>query len=296
MSEFKKYQHIERIGTAAVNGLLDGLCYIFPKIDGTNGSVFYKDGEVRFGSRNRELTLENDNGGFYNQYKDDVAFKEYFKENPNHIIYGEFLIPHSLKTYRDDTWRKFYVFDVMDGDRYLTYHEYRPILEEYNIDFIVPIAIVDYPTEEKLYEMLEKNTFLIKDGCGTGEGIVIKRYDFVNRFGNAVWGKIVTSEFKEKHTREMGIIKLTTGLGVEERICEKYITSALIEKEIAKIELEGAGWDSKLIPKLIGVIYYSLITEEMWNIIKTFKNPTIDFKRLHTIMIKEIKTKKPDLF
>ncbi len=293
---FQKYQHIERIGTTDVAGLMDGLCYIFPKIDGTNGSVWNEDGVIVAGSRNRELTLDHDNAGFFAAIKSDPRFTAYLSEFPGHRIYGEWLVPHSLKTYREDAWRKFYVFDIMDGERYLPYDEYKPLLERRGIDFIVPIAVIDWPTEEKLYEMLERNQFLIKDGAGSGEGIVIKRYDFVNRFGRTTWAKIVTSEFKAKHTREMGVAKLTIGLGVEERICEKYITDALLDKEIAKIEVDNGGWTSKLIPRLLGVMFHAVVTEEIWNIVKEFKNPTIDFKRLNQMIIREVKTRKPALF
>ncbi len=62
MSKYQKYQHVERIGTTAVHGLLDGLCYIFPKIDGTNG-VFSDEVIVKCGSRNREVSIESDNQG-----------------------------------------------------------------------------------------------------------------------------------------------------------------------------------------------------------------------------------------
>ena len=58
--EFKKYQHLERFGTTEVNGIEDGMCYIFPKIDGTNSSVWFNDG-LQAGSRKRHLTLESDN-------------------------------------------------------------------------------------------------------------------------------------------------------------------------------------------------------------------------------------------
>ena len=30
--KFKKYQHVEKLGTAATDGILDGTCYVFPKI------------------------------------------------------------------------------------------------------------------------------------------------------------------------------------------------------------------------------------------------------------------------
>ena len=44
--EFTKYQHIEKLGNRETEGLLDGMCYIFYKIDGTNASV-WMDGEGR---------------------------------------------------------------------------------------------------------------------------------------------------------------------------------------------------------------------------------------------------------
>jgi hypothetical protein len=294
---FRKYQHIERIGTSEVDGLLDGKCFVFPKIDGTSGTVYLdENGVLKAGSRNRELTQEQDNAGFYSAIKDDIRFQNYLAEFPTHYMYGEWLVKHSLNTYRDDAWRKFYIFDVMDGERYLTYDEYKPILEKYDIEYIPPLAIIDYPTEEKLYGLLEKNTFLIKDGCGSGEGLVIKSYGFKNKYGRTTWGKIVTTEFKEKHAKVMGAPELKMSLGVEERICEKFITNALVEKELAKIELENDGWNSKLIPKFLGIMWHTLITEEIWNIIKDFKSPVIDFRRLNSLVIREVKSKVPLLF
>ena len=62
--EFERYQHIERIGTVETNGIEFGTCFIFPKIDGTNGQLWITAGVLRAGSRNRELSLDNDNQGF----------------------------------------------------------------------------------------------------------------------------------------------------------------------------------------------------------------------------------------
>ena len=293
---FEKYQHIERIDSAETSGLLDGICHIFPKIDGTNGQIWWDDG-IKAGSRNRILTLDYDNAGFYNAAIGDRRYDYFFTKYRNLRLYGEWLVPHTLKTYRDDAWRKFYVFDVMDGEKYLPYEEYKPLLDECGIDYIVPICLVENPTENYLYELLDKNQFLIKDNEGVGEGIVIKNYNFVNRFGRTTWGKIVRTEFKEKLVKEMGVPRAVMKQGPEQAICEKYVTETLIDKELAKIKLENDGfWDSKLIPKLFGVVYYSLVTEEIWNMIKTFKSPTIDFKRLNKLAILEIKKLKPELF
>lgn len=38
--EFKKYQHVEKLSTSEVEGILNGTVYLFYKIDGTNGCIF----------------------------------------------------------------------------------------------------------------------------------------------------------------------------------------------------------------------------------------------------------------
>ena len=45
--EFKKYMHIERLGTDEVEDIEFGECYIFYKLDGTNGSVWLDNGELK---------------------------------------------------------------------------------------------------------------------------------------------------------------------------------------------------------------------------------------------------------
>ena len=41
--EYKKYQHIEKLGTTEVEGILEGQVSLFYKIDGTNSCIFLKD-------------------------------------------------------------------------------------------------------------------------------------------------------------------------------------------------------------------------------------------------------------
>lgn len=51
---FKKYMHLERFGNDEVLGIELGECYVFPKLDGTNASLWVgEDGSVQAGSRNR---------------------------------------------------------------------------------------------------------------------------------------------------------------------------------------------------------------------------------------------------
>jgi hypothetical protein len=90
---------------------------------------------------------------------------------------------------------------------------------------------------------------------------------------------------------ETGIVKKI----IEEEIVNKFVTKALIEKELAKIETES-GWSSKQIPRLLNTVFYCLVKEESWNFVKEFKNPIIDFKRLSFFTINRIKEVMPHLF
>lgn len=298
--EFKKYQHIERFGTDEVQDIELGSVFIFPKIDGTNASVWLNNGEVKAGSRTRELTLDNDNAGFYAAILQDQRIADYLAKHPDHRLYGEWLVPHSLKTYRQDAWRKFYVFDVCidreEGVEYIPYPIYQPMLEEFDLDYIPPIAIIKNGNYEAFLKAIEKNFFLIEDGKGVGEGIVIKNYDFYNKYGRQTWAKIVTNEFKEKHVKAMGASEITASKMIEEEIVDQFCTNALIEKEYAKIVTEKEGWKSEYIPILLSKVFHELITEESWNIIKKLKMPTINYKTLNTLVINRIKTVKSEIF
>jgi hypothetical protein len=143
---------------------------------------------------------------------------------------------------------------------------------------------------------LEKNKILLKDGEGVGEGIVIKNYNFVNKYGRTVWAKIVTNEFKERHVHEMGAPEVVGDI-IEARIADKFVTQHLVDKVYAKIINEtGDGWHSKMIPRLLHTVYYDLITEEMWEVLKQFKNPTINFKLLTGYVTARIKELRKDIF
>lgn len=299
--EFVRYQHVERFGTDEVENIELGVCHVFPKIDGTNSSVWMNDGVLCAGSRNRTLSLEADNAGFLAEISKHDGVLKYLEKHPEHRIYGEWLVPHSLKTYRDDAWRKFYVFDVCidtedGGIEYLPYSAYVPMLEEFGIDYIPLLAEVRNGSHQQFVDLLEKNQFLVKDGQGAGEGIVIKNYSYKNRFGRTTWAKIVRSEFREIHSKTMGAPIVQGEKMVEHEIVDRFCTTAMIEKEYAKIVTESGGWSSKMIPRLFGQVWYSLISEDSWNIVKEFKNPKVNFKTLNALVIDKIKREKAGIF
>jgi hypothetical protein len=307
--DFIKYQHLERFGTSEVLNIELGECYVFPKIDGTNASLWMgEDGKIQAGSRKRHLSLESDNAGFLEWARRQAHLIAYLEDNPTHRLFGEWLVPHALKTYRDDAWRRFYVFDVcIDRDEdeilhesdsklnYLNYEIYSKKLGEYDIDYIAPICKIQNGTYEQFIKQLEKNVFLIQDGKGAGEGIVIKNYEFKNRFNRQTWAKIVTSEFKEKHAKVHGASEIKSKKLVEEEIAKEFVTKALCDKVYAKID-NDTGFNQRAIPRLLNTVYYDVIKEDAWEFIKKHKNPTINFGTLQHFVFQKVKDQMPHIF
>ena len=87
-----------------------------------------------------------------------------------------------------------------------------------------------------------KNVFLIKDGAGVGEGLVIKNYSYQNKFGRVIWAKLITNAFKEKHHQVMGAPEMNTQIQVEQAIVDEYVTEAFVEKEFNKIVVANNEW------------------------------------------------------
>lgn len=292
-----KYVHLERFGTDEVDGINIGECHIFPKIDGTNASFWNEgDGIFRCGSRNRELAIDDDNAGFMNWAIQQAALRALAADFPQHRFFGEWLVQHSLKTYRDDAWRRLYIFDVLKPDgEFMHYDEYSEILKARGIEFIPCMLKSNNPTYEILLKATENNRFLLQDGAGVGEGIVLKQYGWKSRFGRTTWAKLITNTFKDKHIQEMGGAVVNAKL-VEEEIANEFINEHMVEKIIAKIRTDQGSFTARSIPQLLGMAFHDLVTEELWQAVKQHKNPKIDFKTLNHCAIRRVKDLKPELF
>lgn len=316
--EFKKFQKVKKLGDNEVKGITKGTCYVFPKLDGTNASVWLgNDGRIHAGSRNQEIPAskhedlsKNDNFGFYEYIKKQEDIKEFLQRYPELRLYGEWLVKHTLDTYRDDAWREFYIFDIAtdkteeeithQGDdkvKYLHYEEYKPILEEFDLEYVPPLAIVENGGKEKFINIMKNNKYLIKDGEGTGEGIVIKNYEFYNKYNRQPWAKLVSNKHKEQHKKEMGAPVKKGKTSIEEKIADEYVTEHKVDKVIAKVKHNHSGnWQSEYIPELLGRCWHDLITEESWNIVQDFDRPTVDFGDLRYECNERVKELKPEVF
>ena len=131
----------------------------------------------------------------------------------------------------------FLMYMIWRTEKCLHYETYKPLMEQFELDYVPCYWTMKMPTIDKLLHILPLNTYLMKDGAGAGEGVVVKNYDFVNRFGRTTWAKLVSNEFKEKNAKEFGHQNTEVKVSIEEQIVEKFCTEAFIEKEYAKLVL-----------------------------------------------------------
>lgn len=315
--DYRKFEHLERLGNQEVFGLEFGTVHVFPKVDGTNASVWHDGFKMRAGSRTRELGHDKDNAGFFEWVTlSDAAqlLREVAKAHPTWIIYGEWLVPHTIKTYREEAWKRLWIFDVYDraAEAYVPFETYAIALE--GLDVVRPLCTIKDPTSAQLIAQAEANTFLMQDGAGPGEGVVFKNYGWRNRHGRQTWAKYVRNEFKESNSKVFGVTAKEGTEIVEALIVRQFVTPTLVGKTKAKVLLEVAnllgvdltepnaaltleqGQRGKLIPMLLGRVFHDLCTEELWSALKKHKNPTIDFRRLNAYTVGQVKELLPELF
>ena len=160
-----KYQHVERFGTDETEYLLDEpRLVVQPKIDGTNALVVYnpETKDVIPGSRNRFLTVQNDNEGFARLIQENYgnflkaleeifeAFKSFTPFNPDYIVLCGEMTKNGTFLVDPKFLHKFFVFDVvaiMGNEKY--YIQIATLRDDENILEIVnkygkkyPITIV----------------------------------------------------------------------------------------------------------------------------------------------------------
>lgn len=295
--EYKKYQHIEKLGSSEVEGILNGEVHLSYKIDGTNGCIYLDNSVIKFGSRNRELSLDNDNCKFMSSMLKDEKYLSaiyiYLKRHSEYIIYGEWLIPVNIKRYKKEAWNKFYVFDVFDtvSKQYLRYDEYTPELKKLNILFIPEIVVLHNPTIEEISSCLDKTGEFLLDN-GIGEGIVIKNYEYKNQYGRTTWAKLLTEDFlskKAKCRKDNSFNKDNTP--IEYKIVSLYLTPEHIMKEKQKMIEKYGSWESKMIFEFLNRCFIEFYKDNWEIILKKLHFPTINFntlKKLCDMKAKEV--------
>lgn len=284
--EFKPYKKIHALHKEECEGLLVGKCYIQEKIDGANASIWIgDDGEVHCGSRTRDLTKAGDGfNGFADYVKNHEGINNLLKDKPDIRLYGEWLVRHSIG-YHEQSYKQFYLYDIenTDGGRYALEEVYR-IGEEYGIKTAFLFSTKENPTLEEIQSYAGKSVLGLK-----GEGVVIKNFEFINKFGDTQYGKYVTQEFKEDNAITFGGNNKHSETYWEMYFVNEFVTTPRLNKILSKFEsMSEERLDMKHIPQIMGMMYHDIITEECWAIAKKVNKP-FSFKAFENLVKRKVK-------
>ena len=298
MGYYRCFEHVLRLETSKINvaEFLNGTIYIMPKIDGTNFCAWADDnGNIHCGSRHREITLEKDNADSMLFFTTEPVFeklRQMLITHPRYIIYGEFIggmagrkKVGTIKGYQHNGLWIFGMYDTVFCE-YLPYPEYKKILVDGNIysQVIEPLAILEHPSIQEVEKYIENHYDLPDDILG--EGIVCWNYDFKDEYNKFQIAKIVNAESKVGKGRVK--IQQSSTHNVEKLIVDAYVTDADCEKAKQKacvrFNLEEWEVNKATMGFYLNTLYQDLIEEELWSIVKKFKQPTIQFGLLRQIV------------
>jgi len=290
-NQFRTYDKVERLGKEEVEGILNGTVYVFEKIDGANVSLYWdKENGLVICAHNNIVYSDKFGGNFrgiVEYVKANPNTIQMCKDHPSWIYYGEWLVKHTID-YPTNVKNIIWFFDVYsrDTNQYVHYETYTTALKIYGVNYAIALAILENPTVEDLKQYLKVNQF---EGKPEQEGIVIKNYAFINKYGRQQWAKIVNEQFKEvaREPKDKEAIEI--------KLVERYVTPARVEKMMNKILDESTIGSTKLdVPvfsvieprtlsekdtsQILGRVWNDVITEEIWDILRKEKNPTINFK------------------
>lgn len=256
------------------------------KLDGSNASFTYNNGELEVFSRRTKLDEGNTLNGFYGWVHENIN-KELSNFLENYIIFGEWLVKHKVE-YKDEFYKDFYVFDIFDKKRevYLRPQNVMNIAEEFNLNHVDCLMIV-YPSNylkeldvQEILELAGKSNMTVRPN--SGEGIVIKYLD--GKQEGEEYYKIVTKEFKEtmrqKHVKPKVDHSSIADFAITEARLNKMIYRAIDEQRLSEedLHLECFG---KVMKEVSNDFVADILEEELDTMVKVIE--------------KQIKKKIPNL-
>jgi hypothetical protein len=284
---FRKYEKIHRLGKEETDGILDAPVHVQEKIDGANLQIWLEDGVIRVGSRNNDVTTREDGfNGAVAYAQNHEGIKKFFEDHPTWRLYGEWLVRHTL-LYKATAYGKFYLFDIFGDERFLDTEAVNMLADTFGIEKPQYHGVFDIKTKEDL----DKLQALVGQSMlgEKGEGVVIKRADFHNKFGDIVYAKLVAQEFMEDNAVAFGGNNKFSDTYREMWAVNKYMTLARVQKICHKIQSTNPErLDMKHIPQVMGMAYHDLFTEEMWEIAGNCSIP-FDFKKFQQLAQKKAK-------
>jgi len=260
IGEVEEYQHVERFGSSSVEGLLDKNCVVQEKLDGANLTVANEAGLI---VATRNSCIHHDGApltGFRGAVEYVLAHEgilDFITDHPELILRGEWLIKNRID-YGPLNMFKYYVFDVQlrDGN-YIPWEDYSSLLAEYDILMVPHLGFADSMDEVIAFAGGESAI-----GGDRKEGVVVKRYDFANKYGQIVWGKFVNEEYHQTP-------RIRTECNHEAAFADYAVSVALVNKVMDKLEgdisirrlgeIIGRSWDDVVHEELAEFVLHNKI-------------------------------------
>lgn len=289
---FKKYPDIERLGHDDNREILmygDDTLVVEEKVDGGNGSFWIEeDGIIHFGSRNRDLTIENDDKAFCRQQSQLKEHLQKMQEdgikiNPDYYYYIEWMAVHTIR-YTSAPFvigldiRLKRAMNENDFGLFLGRDTREQEFKRLNIENVPCIwrgKVSDFK-KLNIRELIPKSKYY----NGWAEGIVIKNYCRKAREGNhQLYAKLVRDEFKEDNKAVFGGVRQTTS--DTQKIIEEFCTNARIRKAVLKfVNEDSLPLDLRLMSKVPSHVIKDILKEEFSTVYDKYK--FIDFKEMRT--------------
>jgi len=216
------------------------------------------------------------------------------EENSSSFVANGFIVhncPHTIRGYKKDAWRKFYIYDVYDGERFLKPDEWMEDISSAGLDYIFHSSLYKPTMEEVEAVRTLLSSKYMKEG-EIGEGIVLKNFSFINKYGEKKYAKYI-NEFFHNRPKKDKLVHL-----IEDEIATE-VTKELVDKTVAKILVaeDTDRWDRKtMIPRLIETVYHDVITEKLYDKLKKLKLPVVNFKLLKGSISRAIRENGEEYF
>lgn len=291
---FKRYPKIRRLGLEETDGVLEGKVHVEEKIDGANAQIWLSEDGIACGSRNntlcKDVTAPTEGTNMFNGLVEwcanNAELHLLFTDHPEYRLYGEWLVRHTIH-YKETAYKQFYLFDITvrssddEQEEFFSREQVHEIAKEYGLNVPEYHGVFSNPTVEELNKFVGTSVLGVE-----GEGIVLKNEEFVDKFGNQTYAKIVTQAFKENNGITFGGNNKHSETYWEMWITNKYITLPRVQKIMHKLEpVIGERLDLKHIPRIANSVYHDMLTEEIWEIQK--KAQSINFRQLQRLALKK---------
>ena len=185
--------------------------------------------------------------------------------NPNYIYYGEWLVKHKV-VYKDECYRKFYMFSIWDieKEQYLSDDTVISEAERLGLTTTNYFYRGEFISFEHLMSFVGKSNMTLEPN--TGEGIVVKNVGYFDKYGRQMFVKLVSDKFAEVQKQ-----KLPKNPNIDSPVIElvkSVLTKPRVEKIMYKLVDEGllkedyAIEDMGLILRSLGSKVYDDIMKE----------------------------------